>query len=50
MSTFKNWIIFVNLIFIKNVVRIPSLIVRDGCSLYKVMQGMKIAILGGEPF
>jgi len=33
-----------------NVERIPPLIVRDGSSLHKAMQGMKIAILGGEPF
>lgn len=33
-----------------NVVRIPPLIVRDDSSLYKAIQVMKIAILGGEPF
>lgn len=33
-----------------NVESVPPLIVRDGSSLYKATQGMKIAILGGEPF
>jgi hypothetical protein len=46
----KKCIILVDLIFINNVVCIPLLMVRDGSSLYLAIQGMKIAILGDEPF